>query len=85
MTCKVCENEKDECICPECPTCGDTGEPRCYKDHVLRLNVSQLINRAVAHIERMREEIAVEEQYIEWLKDQGPDYCEPWNDEKARL
>lgn len=28
--CEVCGNFPDDCICPECPECGDYGNPACY-------------------------------------------------------
>lgn len=31
--CEVCGKHIDDCICPECATCGDVGNPHCYKDH----------------------------------------------------
>jgi hypothetical protein len=32
--CEVCNGDvdRDECICPECPTCGTHGDPDCYAD-----------------------------------------------------
>lgn len=31
--CNVCGQRLDECICPECPLCGDVGDPSCYIDY----------------------------------------------------
>ena len=28
--CEVCGKMVDDCICPECPTCGAQGDPKCY-------------------------------------------------------
>lgn len=30
--CEVCggDVDRDECVCPECPTCGEHGNPGCY-------------------------------------------------------
>ena len=28
--CEVCGKFADECICPECPICGEVGRPECY-------------------------------------------------------
>ena len=28
--CDVCGKFEDDCICPECPNCGDVGNPKCY-------------------------------------------------------
>jgi hypothetical protein len=35
--CEVCEREASACVCPECPTCGTHGDPRCYKEHGLEV------------------------------------------------
>lgn len=31
--CEVCGEFEDNCICPECPVCGNVGYPGCYRDH----------------------------------------------------
>lgn len=31
----------DDCVCPECPTCGAQGDPKCYESHGLKLNLEQ--------------------------------------------
>jgi hypothetical protein len=28
--CQVCGQWEDDCVCPECPTCGEFGNPACY-------------------------------------------------------
>jgi len=33
--CGVCGQREDDCICPECPTCGGVGDPACYDGAVL--------------------------------------------------
>src|SRR5215467_14169339 len=30
--CDVCAQHVDNCICPECPVCGDVGNSDCYID-----------------------------------------------------
>lgn len=32
--CSVCGQWMDDCICPECPVCGEIGNPDCYGDPV---------------------------------------------------
>lgn len=40
--CGVCGHFENECICPECPTCGSVGDPRCYnKIHGLTRSAEQ--------------------------------------------
>lgn len=29
--CEVCGRNVDDCICPECPSCGEVGNPFCYE------------------------------------------------------
>jgi hypothetical protein len=35
LPCEVCGHEAGDCICPECPACGATGDPLCYEQHGL--------------------------------------------------
>lgn len=37
-TCDVCWYEAGACVCPECPTCGEQGNPACEKEHGLDLS-----------------------------------------------
>lgn len=30
--CDVCGQLDDECVCPECPLCGEVGDRECYDD-----------------------------------------------------
>jgi hypothetical protein len=34
--CDCCGKDVDNCTCPECPTCGATGDPKCYEEHSLK-------------------------------------------------
>lgn len=34
--CEVCGRDPDDCLCPECPTCGTAGLLTCYRDHALK-------------------------------------------------
>jgi hypothetical protein len=71
--CECCGNDPADCVCPECPVCGSTGNGECYAEggHDLRYNREQLIGQAKMRIEEMRYLIQEEEQYIEHLKDDG--------------
>lgn len=33
--CAICGQWPDDCICPECPQCGEYGNPHCYEEHGL--------------------------------------------------
>lgn len=39
--CQVCGNYADNCVCPECPVCGSTGDAACYEGHGLVRNAEQ--------------------------------------------
>ena len=40
--CDVCGAiDEDQCICSECPVCGDLGNPDCYKNHGMKKTVQQ--------------------------------------------
>lgn len=79
-TCKICFCIKRACLCPECPQCGERGNPKCYKDHPLKLNVYQLVLRTEKSIEKMEEELDVEKQYLQMLNEQPESYCEDWSE-----
>jgi uncharacterized paraquat-inducible protein A len=34
--CEICHKHVDNCECPECPVCGDHGNPNCYENHGLK-------------------------------------------------
>ena len=78
--CKVCLEPTANCICPECPQCGDKGMPKCYKEHPLKLNALQLINRTEAKITKTEEELDLERQYLQHLNEQTESYCEDWSE-----
>ena len=49
--CEVCGGFVDastfECICPECPECGDYGNPDCYVYHSLRRTEEQKFQKEI--------------------------------------
>jgi len=77
--CQCCGNDPADCICPECPTCGEQGNQACYalgphpKDHGLQFNSEQLIGQTRMRIAGLREQIADAEYYIQWLKEKDLD------------
>lgn len=63
--CAVCGNWADDCICPECPTCGQQGDPNCYveeipcvpkskENHGLHLSQEQVASLSAAYEEYAR-------------------------------
>ena len=43
--CEMCGCEVSSCICPECPECGQIGDPVCYKEHGLEDSEEQIQSR----------------------------------------
>jgi hypothetical protein len=39
--CDVCSRPIDDCVCPECPTCGEVGRLACYDEHGLVMSDAQ--------------------------------------------
>jgi len=40
--CDLCGVDVDSCECPECPTCGMTGDTLCFKKHGMTLTAEQI-------------------------------------------
>jgi len=80
MTCKICQQEREECICPECPQCGKTGQKICYTDHVLKLNRDQLIERSKETLIFLNEDVHLEEMHLTYLTNKPKNYCEDWTE-----
>lgn len=70
--CPVCCKSVDLCLCPECTTCGEQGNPRCYKDHGLKLNKEQAVARQEARLVVIRERLSDEEIALEQMKGEDP-------------
>lgn len=62
--CDVCCAYVDDCVCPECPTCGTQGNPECYQDHGMKHNNAQLRARSLARIEVLRDQIDDEQMFL---------------------
>lgn len=56
--CDICGKLPDNCICPECPTCGEIGAPICYAEHGLIKSPEQVASfkEYEAEMERQAEE-----------------------------
>lgn len=74
--CIICGKSVDDCICPECPTCGGQGDPKCYREkgHPLRLTMPQVVAHQEYKIAIMKEEFADRlesaEFFLERLREQ---------------
>ena len=82
--CAVCARDIDSCVCPECPTCHETGSVHCYAVHGLRLSKQQVIHRQEARVHRAEEDLRIEKQCLEQYKESErtewdiDDVAEPW-------
>lgn len=43
--CEMCGQVTDNCICPECPACGQIGDPACYREHGMEETEDQIQSR----------------------------------------
>ena len=65
--CECCGCDPADCLCPECPVCGEQGNPACYlvqggeKNHNLEYNTEQLIGQCKMRIADMKENLRYEE------------------------
>jgi hypothetical protein len=87
--CGVCAMDPADCCCPECPKCGEQGNPACYTingdaRHSLTLNKEQALSRQRAVIAVAKQRVVDEEQCLaameegscnEWTID---DTLDPW-------
>ena len=78
--CKVCFQSLSSCICPECPQCGETGNPNCYKNHVLKINCHQAVLRTEIRIAKMEADIDLERNFLQDLNEKPESYCEEWSE-----
>jgi hypothetical protein len=44
IICEICLKnvDKGECVCPECPVCGEYGDPECYLKGHMEVNDEQI-------------------------------------------
>ena len=85
--CEVCGLPVDDCICPECPVCRETGNPRCYATssaeegrHSLTLSPAQVAARQRTRVALIRESLQEEERVMKAL-DQAAERREHVSDE----
>jgi hypothetical protein len=60
--CEVCGTDPANCNCPECPTCGEWGNPDCYVNHGLTRTQAQIDSRA-AYDKRCADDAKVMPEY----------------------
>ena len=66
--CEVCGMPLDDCICPECSTCGTQGDPKCYLEHGLVRNQDQIDGRA--KLDRQIKEIREMDEAADRMREQ---------------
>jgi hypothetical protein len=73
--CQCCGMDPADCICPECPHCGEQGNPKCYGQdgtaHGLIYNRDQLMGQSRMRIAMLKEQIQDEEQYLAHMEQGG--------------
>jgi hypothetical protein len=80
--CAVCAIGVEDCLCPECPMCGEQGNPKCYYSvvdttdfplakkigHGLMLSKEQVISRQKAYIRTLENRVYEEGMALEALE-----------------
>jgi hypothetical protein len=69
--CDCCGKGVEDCICPECPTCSEYGNPKCYKEHGLKFNREQLIGQTLRRIADLQEQVHDAQMYLCELENTG--------------
>lgn len=63
IQCDVCGNSEGQCICSECPVCGECGNPLCYAEHGMIRSEEQIAAHK-AMLEARRQDVIREDK--EW-------------------
>lgn len=74
--CEICGEIIDNCICDECPICGDYGNPTCYRDHGMKRTELQRFYLECNEREWAKE-IELENEYFNQL-DEESKLAESW-------
>lgn len=78
--CECCGHDTTDCICPECPKCGEQGNPKCYESsiqgksynrggHDLEYNREQRIGQSKMRIAALKEQIQDEELFLAYMEE----------------
>jgi hypothetical protein len=75
--CAVCCKCVTDCICPECPVCSETGNPKCYlEEHGLKLTREQAISRAECSARIAKQNWQEAEMAVEYLKQEDSEFSD---------
>ena len=58
LPCDTCGGDPSDCDCPECPVCGESGNPYCYDAGHLTYTTRQLIGRTKLEIYNKESELS---------------------------
>lgn len=72
--CEVCGYREGDCICPECPTCGQAGNKACYEHGHLKASFNQIVGHQQAKIERLEDVLDAERLYLKYIKAHPEEY-----------
>lgn len=67
-SCSICGANPSNCICLECPECGEIGHTRCYLEHGLKRTPEQIASFAW-HNGKQAVRQRSEDVYLQWLED----------------
>jgi len=67
-TCAVCFKQPDDCVCDECKVCFEFGNPRCHKEHGMKLNKAQLVARHEYLLHRAEAKVKETKTELEYIK-----------------
>lgn len=73
MICDTCGHHADNCICPECPKCGEAGNTYCYEHGHLKASAEQVLGVQRMRVERAKENWEAERMYLQWLESHPDD------------
>ena len=65
--CEICRQYDDNCVCPECPRCGDIGNPDCCKEVDLGI-CGELYGKETVAQQIAWQEYTVAELRQEWME-----------------
>jgi len=76
--CEMCGQDTNICICPECPRCGEIGNPMCYQEVDLGIcgelhgkeTLEQKIGKQKWEVRCLKEQLCDAMQALDYLKEQ---------------
>ena len=79
--CSVCYRSCEDCVCPECPTCGVQGDPACYgsepSSHINVFTKEQIVGQIRRRIDSFQDLAMGEAQYLSHIESKPEGYTQP--------